>query len=55
MIDYPMGTDLIQQQTLKQFREELFAEGILHEKDTIGTNDETLLYANNRSLFIQTI
>ena len=34
---------LIHQETLKQFREELFAEGILHEGDTIGTNDETLL------------
>jgi hypothetical protein len=30
--------------TLKQFREELYAEGILHDGDTIGTNDETLLY-----------
>jgi hypothetical protein len=35
--------DLIHQETLKQFREELFTEGILHEGDTIGTNDETLL------------
>ena len=35
--------DLVQQETLKQFRAELFAEGILHEGDTIGTNDETLL------------
>jgi len=35
--------DLIHQETLKQFREELFAEGILHEGDTIGTNDGTLL------------
>ena len=40
--------DLIHQETLKQFREELFAEGILHEGDTIGTNDETLLCVNNR-------
>ena len=29
---------------LKQFREELYAEGVLHDGDTIGTNDETLLY-----------
>ena len=35
--------DLIHQEALKQFREELFAEGILHEGDTIGTSDETLL------------
>jgi hypothetical protein len=31
-------------ETLKQFREELYAEGILHDGDTIGTSDETLLY-----------
>jgi hypothetical protein len=29
---------------LKQFREELYSEGILHDGDTIGTNDGTLLY-----------
>ena len=40
--------DLIHQETLKQFREELFAEGILHEGDTIGTNDGTLLCVNDR-------
>ena len=40
--------DLIHQETLKQFREELFAEGILHEGDTIGTNDGTLLCVDNR-------
>lgn len=40
--------DLIHQETLKQFREELYAEGILHDGDTIGTNDETLLCVNNK-------
>ncbi|KAF8073686.1 CRAL-TRIO domain-containing protein [Lyophyllum atratum] len=29
--------------TLKAFREQVFDEGILHEGDTIGTDDETLL------------
>ena len=38
----------IHQETLKQFREELYAEGILHDGDTIGTSDDTLLYVNNR-------
>jgi hypothetical protein len=28
---------------LKTFRRELFEEGILHEGDTLGTDDETLL------------
>ena len=42
--------DLIHQETLKHFREELFAEGILHEGDTIGTNDETLLCVKIGSL-----
>lgn len=36
----------IQEETLKQFKEELYAEGILHDGDTFGTN-ETLLYVNN--------
>jgi hypothetical protein len=31
------------EEILKTFRETLFAEGILHEGDTIGTDDETLL------------
>jgi hypothetical protein len=30
-------------ETLKRFREELYAEGILHDGDTIGTSDGTLL------------
>ena len=47
--------DLIHQETLKHFREELFAEGILHEGDTIGTNDETLLCVNNRPPFVRTL
>lgn len=34
---------LLQADTLKTFREELFAEGILHEGDSIGTDDSTLL------------
>lgn len=32
-----------QADTLKTFREQLFAEGILHEGDSIGTDDPTLL------------
>ncbi|KAI9573708.1 CRAL-TRIO domain-containing protein [Boletus coccyginus] len=32
-----------QADTLKTFREQLFAEGILHEGDLIGTDDSTLL------------
>jgi hypothetical protein len=46
MIDLPV----IHQEALKQFREELFAEGILQEGDTIGTNDETLLCVKIGSL-----
>lgn len=30
--------------TLKQFREELVKEDLLHDGDSIGTDDETLLY-----------
>ena len=30
---------------LKQFREELTKEDLLHEGDSIGTDDATLLYA----------
>ena len=30
---------------LETFRRELFNEGILHDGDTIGTDDETLMYA----------
>ena len=30
---------------IEAFRQELFSEGILHNGDTIGTDDETLLYA----------
>lgn len=30
---------------LETFRQELFKEGIIHNGDTIGTDDETLLYA----------
>ena len=33
-----------QSDVLKVLREQLFAEGILHEGDTIGTDDLTLLY-----------
>lgn len=32
-----------QANTLKTFREQLFVEGILHEGDSIGTDDPTLL------------
>ena len=39
-----LATNQIHEATLKQFREELYAEGILHDGDTIGTNDDTLLY-----------
>ncbi|KAG6827834.1 hypothetical protein H0H93_015287, partial [Arthromyces matolae] len=31
------------EETLKIFREEVFSEGLLHEDDTLGTDDETLL------------
>jgi len=31
------------QETLEQFRREVFEEGILHEADTLGSDDETLL------------
>lgn len=30
---------------LQTFREQLYAEDILHDGDTVGTDDETLLYA----------
>ena len=40
-------TNQIHGEALKQFRQELYAEGILHDWDTIGTNDDTLLYVNN--------
>ncbi|KAG5648433.1 hypothetical protein DXG03_005007 [Asterophora parasitica] len=30
--------------TLRAFREQVFSEGILHEGDTIGTDDETLFF-----------
>ena len=46
--------DLIHQETVKHFREELYAEGILNEGDSIGTDDETLLCVNRPS-FIRTI
>ena len=36
----------VHEETLKQFREELYAEGILHDGDTIGTGDDTLLYVH---------
>jgi len=36
-------TNQIRAETLKQFREELYTEGILHDGDTIGTNDDTLV------------
>lgn len=38
------GTQL---QVLKSLRRELFDEGILHDGDTIGTDDETLLYVHD--------
>jgi len=31
------------QEILEQFRREVFEEGILHEADTLGADDETLL------------
>lgn len=31
------------QTTLKEFRKELVQDGVLHEGDSIGTDDETLL------------
>lgn len=34
---------LQQADILKSFREQLFAEGTLHEGDSIGTDDPTLL------------
>lgn len=41
---------------LKQFREDLYAEGILHDGDTIGTDDGTLLYVyNSRSTHLKLI
>lgn len=39
-----------QAETLAVFRKELFAEGLLHEGDTVGTDDETLLYVESHSL-----
>lgn len=42
-------TNQIGSETLKQFREELYAEGILHDGDTIGTSDDTLVYVNDES------
>ncbi|PPQ69102.1 hypothetical protein CVT25_004599 [Psilocybe cyanescens] len=38
-----MSTQSNHSETLKSFRASLFAEGILHEGDTVGTDDETLL------------
>ncbi|KAF8645258.1 hypothetical protein AX16_008083 [Volvariella volvacea WC 439] len=35
-------TPLSHEETLKKFRQHLFSEGILHEGDSIGTDDETL-------------
>ena len=32
------------QAILHEFREGLLKEGLIHDKDTIGTDDETLLY-----------
>ena len=32
------------QAILQEFREGLLKEGLIHDKDTIGTDDETLLY-----------
>lgn len=44
-ISEPESIQLSPQQvdTLKTFREQLFAEGILHDGDSIGTDDLTLL------------
>jgi hypothetical protein len=38
---------------LSTFRQELFEEGILHEGDSIGTDDETLLQVIHLLLFWQ--
>jgi hypothetical protein len=37
--------DLTHAEVLEAFREEVFKDGILHEGDTIGTDDRTLLCA----------
>lgn len=39
----PLRLSPQQADTLKTFRDQLFAEGILHEGDSIGTDDPTLL------------
>lgn len=39
----PIPLSLQQADTLKTLREELFAEGILHGGDSIGTDNKTLL------------
>lgn len=39
-----------QAETLAEFRKQLFAEDILHEGDTVGTDDETLLYVDFHQL-----
>jgi hypothetical protein len=44
-----MDLDGTQVQVLKALRQELFDEGILHDGDTIGTDDETLLYVHDCS------
>lgn len=36
-----------QDDTLYRFRSELVAEGYLHDGDSIGTDDETLLYVQS--------
>jgi phosphatidylinositol/phosphatidylcholine transfer protein len=32
------------QEILKEFRRQVEEEGIIHEGDTVGTNDDTLLW-----------
>ena len=44
-------TDQIHEETLKQFRKELYSEGVLHDGDSVGTDDNTLLYVNNGPTF----
>lgn len=33
-----------QQQILKEFRQQVEEEGIIHDGDTVGTDDDTLLW-----------
>lgn len=40
------GQDQTHAEVLKKFRHDIFEEGIIHNGDTIGTDDETLLYVD---------